>query len=397
MMNTNILKLSAAVIALMLAAGCQEREWTYDNKLFISGEHVTSTLLKASVSSSEEILTVSLARPEDRDLDITYSVEPSLVDTYNKAYYDEAVILPEANYSFSSMQTRLYHGTVESEPVTITFTGLDQLPLTRTYVLPVTVSHADIDILPSARTSYYVFRGGAIINVVADMEKSNYIEFESFESGAESTAPFRAITDFTVEALINVREFLPGIQSVIGMEGRLLIRISDNGLEPNQLQVVTPSGNVPAKGVGPEVCALTPGEWIHVAATGNAATGEVTVYFNGEETYSKTVSPWGSIDLVTPGTSDRGNQYFHIGYSYASGRELDGMISECRIWNLVRTPEEISLNQYEVDPASSGLIGYWKFDEGQGSTITDYTAYGNNGKAKDANLLWVPVSLPEAE
>lgn len=397
MMNTNILKLSAAVIALMLAAGCQEREWTYDNKLFISGEHVTSTLLKASVSSSEEILTVSLARPEDRDLDITYSVEPSLVDTYNKAYYDEAVILPEANYSFSSMQTRLYHGTVESEPVTITFTGLDQLPLTRTYVLPVTVSHADIDILPSARTSYYVFRGGAIINVVADMEKSNYIEFESFESGAESTAPFRAITDFTVEALINVREFLPGIQSVIGMEGRLLIRISDNGLEPNQLQVVTPSGNVPAKGVGPEVCALTPGEWIHVAATGNAATGEVTVYFNGEETYSKTVSPWGSIDLVTPGTSDRGNQYFHIGYSYASGRELDGMISECRIWNLVRTQEEISLNQYEVDPASTGLIGYWKFDEGQGSTITDYTAYGNNGKAKDANLLWVPVSLPETE
>ena len=109
------------------------------------------------------------------------------------------------------------------------------------------------------------------------------------------------------------------------------------------------------------------------------------------------MSPWGSIDLVTPGTSDRGNQYFHIGYSYASGRELDGMISECRIWNLVRSPEEISLNQYEVDPASAGLIGYWKFDEGQGSTITDYTSYGNNGKAKDANLLWVPVSLPDAE
>ena len=342
-------------MVLMFAAGCQEREWTYDNKLFISGEQVTSTVLKASTTSSEEILTVSLARPEDRDLDITYSVEPSLVEIYNKAYYDEAVILPEANYSFSSMQTRLFHGTVESEPVTITFTGLDQLSLTRTYVLPVTVSHADIDILSSAKTSYYVFKGGAIINVVADMEKSNYIEFESFESGAESAAPFRAISDFTLEALINVREFLPGIQSVMGMEGRLLIRISDNGLEPNQLQVVTPSGNVPAKGVGPEVCALTPGEWIHVAATGNAATGEVTVYFNGEETYSKTVSPWGSIDLVTPGTSDRGNQYFHIGYSYASGRELDGMISECRIWNLVRTQEEISLNQYEVDPASTGL------------------------------------------
>jgi len=47
-----------------------------------------------------------------------------------------------------------------------------------------------------------------------------------------------------------------------------------------------------------------------------------------------------------------------------------------------------------VDPKSEGLIGYWKFDEGQGSTITDYTENGNNGQANDSDLLWVPVSIP---
>ena len=106
MMNTNILKLSAAAMALMLAAGCQEREWTYDNKLFISGEQVTSTVLKASTTSSEEILTVSLARPEDRDLDITYSVEPSLVEIYNKAYYDEQIV--KADKCFRQIGTYQY-------------------------------------------------------------------------------------------------------------------------------------------------------------------------------------------------------------------------------------------------------------------------------------------------
>lgn len=394
-MKSNILKTLFLALAAVAASSCQEREWTYDNKVFISGDQVTSTVLKPSLTSLDFSITASVARPVDKTVEVTFASDPSLVEVYNAIYHDDAILLPDANWSMASAASRIAEGTVESSPVDLHFSGLGDLSLEKGYVLPVTIASSGIEVLSSAKTVYYVFRGGSLINVVADLEKSNYIEFPSFKEGAASADPFRNLTDFTLEAMINVRQFLPGIQTVMGMEGKLLIRISDNGLEPNQLQVVTPAGNLPQAGDATSVCALTPGKWTHIAVTGNSQTGELTVYFDGVVAASKVMGNWGTIDLVTPGKSAKGDQYFHIGYSYESGREMDGMICECRVWNKVRTQEEISTCQYEVDPETDGLIGYWKFDEGQGSTITDYTTYGNNGTAHDPNLLWVSVSIPE--
>ena len=46
-----------------------------------------------------------------------------------------------------------------------------------------------------------------------------------------------------------------------------------------------------------------------------------------------------------------------------------------------------------MDPKSEGLVAYWKFDEGQGMSITDY-ASGNNLTA-NKDLTWKPLELPE--
>ena len=395
-MKTRILNFVFPALALLAMTSCREKEWTYDNKVFISGDKVTSTILKPSVKSLEAELVAAVARPVDQTVNVTFVADASLIEAYNASCFDHAVMLPEANWTMSSNSTRIQQGTIESAPLALSFHDLDQLPTDQPYVLPVSIASAGMDILASASAVYYVFRGGSIINVVADFEKSNYIEFPSFRSGeGAGLDPFRALTDFTMEALVNIRQFQPGIQSVMGMEGKLLIRISDNGLEPNQLQVVTPFGNLPTSSADPSVCAMTPGEWTHIAVTGNSETRELIIYLNGEVAASTVMSGWNPIDLVTPYTSDKGSQYFHIGYSYEAGREMDGMISECRFWNIVRSADDIKANPYEVDPASEGLIGYWKFDEGQGSTITDYTGNGNNGSAHDENLTWVPVSIPE--
>ena len=80
---------------------------------------------------------------------------------------------------------------------------------------------------------------------------------------------------------------------------------------------------------------------------------------------------------------------------YEAARYLDGDICECRIWNRVLTVEEIQAKNhfYYVDPKSEGLVAYWKFDEGQGMSITDY-ASGNNLTA-NKDLTWKPLELPE--
>ena len=67
---------------------------------------------------------------------------------------------------------------------------------------------------------------------------------------------------------------------------------------------------------------------------------------------------------------------------------------ELRIWNRALSTTEINANMCGADPQSEGLVAYWKFNEGNGLTITDHTGNGNDGVAKSP-VKWTPVTLPE--
>ena len=59
---------------------------------------------------------------------------------------------------------------------------------------------------------------------------------------------------------------------------------------------------------------------------------------------------------------------------------MDGNISEISIWNSALTQEQIQ--SYMSTPPTGneeGLVGYWDFNEGAGSTLTDQTSNGNDG------------------
>ena len=59
-------------------------------------------------------------------------------------------------------------------------------------------------------------------------------------------------------------------------------------------------------------------------------------------------------------------------------------------------PEQIAGNMYGVSPESEGLVAYWKFNEGSGSTIIDH-ANGTNLSAVGGTPTWIPVTLPEVK
>ena len=63
--------------------------------------------------------------------------------------------------------------------------------------------------------------------------------------------------------------------------------------------------------------------------------------------------------------SDGKPRCFWIGYSYDDKRSFDGMMGEIRVWNKVLTAEEINAKDhfYKIDPASEGLVSYWKFND----------------------------------
>ena len=63
-------------------------------------------------------------------------------------------------------------------------------------------------------------------------------------------------------------------------------------------------------------------------------------------------------------------------------------------WSVQRTAEQIATNPYEVDPASEGLVAYWKFNEGAGNVITDQTGHGNDITGS-GDPTWVKVEIPK--
>jgi hypothetical protein len=105
------------------------------------------------------------------------------------------------------------------------------------------------------------------------------------------------------------------------------------------------------------IATLATGQWYHVAATWNGST--VKLYINGVLDSSTAYS----------GTIGTDTRALYIGGR--SGADLfDGMIRDVYLYNR-------ALNDSEIEKLA-GLIGYWAFSEGSGTTAADSSGQGNN-------------------
>ncbi|MDO4165382.1 MAG: DUF1735 and LamG domain-containing protein, partial [Bacteroides sp.] len=276
-------------------------------------------------------------------------------------------------------------GALESDPIELTFTDLGSLDLDKTYVLPVTVTNASISVLASAKTYYYVFRGAALINTVANINETNvYVDWVNPDV-------VQNMTTLTAEALIRPHSFDHMISTLMGIEGQFLFRFGDSGVEPNQLQIATGSGNFTDEAMTVDV-----ETWTHVAVAYDSNAQTLKVYFNGRLVGDFTGVSYGPVNwgIDHSDESDGKPRCFWIGYSYNSERWLDADIAEVRIWNRVLTQDEINAENhfYGISEDSEGLVAYWKFDDGA-DVIKDYSSSGNNATAS-STLTWVSVELP---
>ncbi len=378
----SIYLVSMALLAGTFAACNDNDVENFDNQVYIKASTMTSTvLLKNTVSDTEGSFQISMARPEAQDITITLKADPSLVAIYNAAYYDTAEALPENYYTVETPQTTILAGAVVSDDVTVSFKNLTELDREKVYVLPVTVDQASIGVLKSSGTMYYVLKGAALINTVPDITKNLvYVTWNNPDV-------VNNMNKLTAEALIRVSKFDKMLTSIMGIEGRFLLRIGDSGIPQNQLQVATGKGNVTD-----ESLAIPTNEWTHIAMTYDADAKSVTIYINGKNMLETTLD-YGTVNWGQTMT-DEGNGFW-IGHSYNRDRWLEGNISEVRIWNRVLTSAEINAKDhfYQVEPDADGLVSYWKFDEGAGTAIHDYSGNENNAAAVES-LTWTAVELP---
>ncbi len=388
----NILKYGFALLAsAAVLQGCQTEsekldKHHFDNKLFLNTSSSTDEILVKQTGSAVNVsrtINISTALKAESDIEGTLKAAPELLDTYRTAYYeDQARVLPSTLCEISEPKLKITAGSNVSPSTEISFKNLEQLNRDSVYVMPVKlVDVTGIDVLESKTTMYYVFKGAALINVVADLAENR--AYPSWKDGSI----VNNLTNFTLECLVNFNAFGRQISSIMGIEGNFLLRVGDAGVPDNQLQVAS-SSNLTSSDLQFET-----GKWYHVAVT--FSNGNVTVYFNG---IPKLTGKCGKTSVSfgqTHTDESDGRRCFWIGYSYASDRYMDGKISEVRIWNKTLTEAEINeaTHFYTVDASSEGLVAYWKFDEGAGSTIKDYSVNGND-LTVDSVPGWTKVSLP---
>ena len=383
-MKLNILLLGVLCLAFSLV-GCTENDENFDNKLFIFTSVFTEDVLfKAGMPNQVSDISVAIAKPEDHEIKVTIAPDPALLETYKLTYYEEDVeLLPEEFYSMEETTTVINAGAIASTSLPVTFVNIGNLDINKVYVLPVTIRSVEgVDVLQSAKTYYYVFRAASLVNVVATMTRNRaYPDFNN-------DPKFNNLSQNTMEILFKANSFSNGISTLMGIEQYYLLRLGDS--EPsNQLQIASKTINVSNSELQFES-----GVWYHLAVVFDG--GYVTVYVNGVEKLSRGRVDISSVNLGAKHHNEEdGRRVFWIGYSYEAQRYFDGVVAEARIWNRALTAEEIKAPNhfYFVDPASDGLIAYWKFYEGAGTKVIDY-ASGYDLRF-DNEPVWVPVSLPE--
>lgn len=388
------------LIAVFVAAtftGCKNEDTDklhYDNKLYISSTDFSDEMLiKSGIKQYTRHIFAGIATPETHDIRVTFAVDFSLVDYYRKAYYEpEAIALSEAHYRIETLATEIKAGSVAGTPVTVEFFDTDQLDREQVYVLPVTIASAEgIEVLESARTMFYVFKGGALIDMVANISRNNF--------EVKWVSDVSQISVITVEALIRVSDFgavgnkSEKISTLFGVEDQFLIRIGDSGFPENQVQLVYNKYKFPSS--GDPALGLPTKQWVHVAVVWDGTTGERIIYHDGKQISYMQTSARGTVDLSPAITRP-----CYIGKAYNDLRWLEGDIAELRVWNVQRTAQELIDNRYTIDPESEEVKGklyaYWKFDEGEGNILHDRSGNGNDAVAA-SDVKWVSVTLPESK
>ena len=152
------------------------------------------------------------------------------------------------------------------------------------------------------------------------------------------------------------------------------IALSNNGLRckyqygtgSNVVNVVTTS-------------AITVNNWHHVAVLRDDSNDEMRFYVDGVKIGTVTT------DVSNPPSAGTSG-VVSIGSNFEQNNEFDGEIAHTRVWSMARSDNQIA-HYYNrtIDSTASNLVGYWKLDEGTGSTVLDSSSNSNSGTITDAN------------
>ena len=373
------------VTALALAVtGCNTGT-DFNDAVFLTGTLTSSNIRFLVDGQSSMGLTVSSSALADGDVAVTIKPAPELIDAYNRKTGRNYQAPPADAYSIDGDKVVIKNGMTQSDAISISADG-DKLQEGVGYCLPVTITDVQggLEVMESSRTAYLLFT--KVINIkAANLGGSGGFDIKGFWKSQNENSPVENLGQMTLEMKVLPVSFDMGwIGSLCGCEENFLFRFGDGaGFPGNKLQLAKGSIGNPVHPDQKEHFdtkidkEFPTGHWLHFAAVYDGHF--LRIYLDGELIHS-IESQGGSINLSMAYDGHTWNDGFSIGRSTGYQRYFNGYVSECRVWTVARTLDQIDNGICYVDPTSEGLLAYWRFngevqDDG---TILDETGHGYN-------------------
>lgn len=370
-MNYKIINLKGAVfftfcLIILGTTGCKKSVDFHDVVLITGTE--TEKLVRFNVEGapSNYGITASVTGKVNENTAVDFAIDTSMVALYNAEVSGSYYPAPAGSYELSSGSSVIRAGSNTSDPISVTIVSTDKFVEGRSYLIPVTITKVSggLAILEASKTIY--LRISRVLTFKSiDISNPDFYHGYDFKKTDD-------VTNFTFEIKCYVNEFHPGSGggdqiSRLCSFGPFtnLLRFGEAGSKLNQLQWVSSGGSIFSK---TEFAIKT---WYTISCTFDGSNYKL--YVNGKLDASFAGAPmtyrFSSLEL---GMAFNGYQF--------SQRFL-GRVGEIRLWSRALGQSELQNGLCGVDVLSTGLIAYYKMNEGEGQTFIDRTGNGRD-------LLW---------
>ena len=385
------LKYSLFALIALAVSGCQKAP-VYDDVVYIAGaegEVPTLSLTLDDQFPKELSVKVSSSIVVGHDTKVRLVTDPSKIEEYNTQYGKKGVMLPETNFVLKNTELTIPAGSFSAaEPLVVSVTKDEGLKEGVSYVIPLSIESVDGDLkVKEGFRTVFVEIGRIIIGPAADCSGNTYFKVD-FAEGEQDKYDIYNLGEVTYEARINLQRWGGWCNTVMGLEENFCLRFVQDDFK-GQLQLSGWGGTlmVPTGGI-----AVSLNKWTHVAAVFDGPNKKVSIYIDGVLACSADTNKT-SLDLTQVYQDS-----FRIANSCNDGRQLKGYISEARVWAKALNGNDLKNNMCYVDPATDGLLAYWRFNEkADGKKVEDdLTGHGYKATYSSSAMKWVDnVRCPE--
>ncbi len=337
----------------------ETRDNSFINCVFDGGDYLFNTVQSSSNNSMTNCIVTNVSNYKQGNKPLTFNYTNS--DFYSNGFATPAgTNLLSSNPQFVDLANADYHLTSSSPCINAGTSNGVTLPDTdyegNTRVQGGTVDIGAFETSSSSSTNYALkFNGEAT--------KDEFVELLNVPTSGTVTIEFwvklEGSNDDT-DVMINM-----------GGDGKRLTLKSGS-----HLPAWTDGWNAYSSSAG-----ISLNEWHHVAYVANNGTLSV-LYIDG---VSQTIG--GNTSVSMPSST------WYLASWYGGGTSnlnFIGCLDELRLWNDARTASEISSNKdLELTGNEQGLVGYWNFNEGSGTTLGDSKGNANGTLYNMESSDWV--------